>query len=141
MLWTQRFTHSGGAGTLVRVAGPGVSLAPAGEVPSPASLSYGSVLPCAPNIETGNDTDVASFATQPSIGMVTALVIPCEASSARNCVYGLVSLFSKNQSASRFQAEISQLYRDVLFPPQRRAVAPSAHWDGDSSSRGRYPMP
>src|SRR5579884_262441 len=101
---THRPTHSGGAATLVRVAGPGAIVAPEGRVPSPASGRHGSVFPWAPNTETGKENDVVSLATQPIIGTVSAPSAPWAAFSAKKSVYAPLGRFSKYQSCARLIA-------------------------------------
>ena len=120
---------SGGDGTLVRVGGPGTIGLPSRPTPFPASGPSGAVACWGPKTETGNEYDVESFATQPSIGTVRADFTPCCRFSSRNCWYPLdfgSPVFRKNQSFVRFDVFSRQLYRDVELPPQRRAVGPSA---------------
>src|SRR5947209_8272564 len=94
-------------------------------MPLPASFLYGSALSCGPTAETGYEYDVRSFDTQPSIGIVKALLTPAAALSWTNFPAAGDSRFSKNQSLPELQASISWLYVEARLPPQRDAVAPS----------------
>src|SRR5258706_5274040 len=101
---THCLMNSGLAAMLVREGTPDVISLPSFVLPLPASCRQLSVRSCGPTAETGKPTDVVSFATHPSMGTVSALITPCDALSARNCVYGGTLTFSKNQSLSRFHA-------------------------------------
>jgi hypothetical protein len=88
--------------TLVTVGGPGGIGLPSGSMPLPAFFSSGAVAFCGPNTETGNEYDVLSFATQSSIGSVSAVLTPRRMFSLMNgsrAEPGLVPpAFLKNQS-------------------------------------------
>src|SRR5580704_19262454 len=86
MAATHRATHPGGAAVLVIAGGPGAIGVPAVLTPFPTSGRQGSVFACGPNDDTGNAYEVASFATHPIIGNVTAALASCAVASARKAV-------------------------------------------------------
>src|SRR5580698_6282832 len=96
-------------------------------LPLPASGRHWSVEACGPKEDTGNEFDESSFETQPMIGTVSALAILWSTLAWKNSLYEPTPWFSKYQSLPVFQVLSSQLYVDVVLPPQRRAVASSVH--------------
>src|SRR5262245_16764841 len=97
--------RSGGASSLVCSGPRGLSGLPLGSKPSPASERCSSYLRCGPNLPRGKPEDVASLATQPMVGTVSAILMPCACDSlSQNGKPASFDLtFSKNQSLPVFQ--------------------------------------
>ena len=98
---------------LVCVGGPGANCLLSRPTPLPASGLSGAIACCCPKTDAGNPQDVVSFATQPMVGTVSAVLTPCSRFSSRNVSHVGGPLesptFLKNQSLVRFHVFNCQL--------------------------------
>ena len=127
-----RSMSSGGAGTLVKVGGPGLIGVPSGLAPSPASGRLGIVGCAAGRISTMGNADRRRVLRDPTDQSErrapSSSLAPASPSShcgepgaCQSCT------FSKNQSLPVFQTLFrSQLNRDIGLPPSRLAWDPAA---------------